>query len=339
MPVSEHPDLLYGTNPGDDTGVFRLRPDLALVQTVDFFTPVVDDPFLFGQIAAANALSDIYTMGARPITALNLVSFPCKLGMDRLAAILRGGHSKVEEAGAVIVGGHSVDDREPKYGLAVTGIVHPDKMVTNAGARPGQRLILTKKIGTGIIANLRKLNRGPFQMLKGRNAIAAETERECLESMLALNDKASVLMQRFGCSACTDVSGFGLLGHALNLAEASKVSLEIWADQVPHFDGTLEHAVKGTAGGGHRNAAFVKPAVESSGEVGEARFHLLCDAQTSGGLLMAVDEDRAEDLLYALHDAGIRQAAMVGRVLEGRPDQKIYLRFLKQAAAGNREPE
>jgi selenide,water dikinase len=310
---------LYGTNVGDDTGVFRLREDLALVQTVDFFTPVVDDPFLFGQIAAANALSDIYTMGATPITALNLVAFPCKLGMHQLSAILRGGQSKVAEAGALIVGGHSVEDREPKYGLAVTGVVDPRRMITNAGARPGQKLILTKKIGTGIISNLRKMSAGFLEKLKGRKPFGPEVEDEALQSMVALNATAARLMREFGCSACTDITGFGLLGHARNVAEASGISLEIRAGRVPCFPGVLDVAVEGTAGGGHRNRDDVESAVLRDPGVTDQQFHLLCDAQTSGGLLISVDPERAEKLLQAMHEAGVAHAAIIGQVLEGNP--------------------
>lgn len=305
-----------------------MRGDLALVQTVDFFTPVVDDPFLFGQIAAANALSDIYTMGATPLTAMNLVAFPCRLGMERLASILKGGKSKIEEAGAVMVGGHSVDDREPKYGLAVTGVVHPDKMITNRGARPGQRLILTKPIGSGIISNLRKMARGRWHRLKGGYPITADVERACVQSMTTLNRRASEIMVAHGCTACTDVTGFGLLGHAHNVAAASGVSFELWVDQVPRFEGVLEAAIKGTAGGGHRNAEFVRRVVERDAEVSEFYFYLLCDAQTSGGLLMSIDVERTEACILALRQAGINQAAVVGRVLEG-PAGRIVLKYLE----------
>lgn len=323
MPVSNHPDLLCGTNIADDTGVFRLRDDLALVQTVDFFTPVVDDPYLFGQIAAANALSDVYTTGGRPITALNLVSFPCKLGMACLSAILRGGQSKVNEAGAVIVGGHSVDDPEPKYGLAVTGVVDPRKMIVNTGAQVGQSLILTKKIGTGIVGNMRKMHSGTLQRLKGKNPIDPDTEEECIQSMVTLNDQAAKLMVEFGCSACTDVTGFGLLGHAKNVAEASKVGMEIWVDQVPRFRGVLEVAVEGTAGGGHRNRDYVQRSVERRPGVTDPELHLLCDAQTSGGLLMSVDAEKTDDLVSALHASGVKDAAAIGRVVEGEGGRLI----------------
>jgi selenide,water dikinase len=326
VPVPQHPHLLYGTNVGDDTGVFRLQEDLALVQTVDFFTPIVDDPFLFGQIAAANALSDIYTMGARPITALNLVSFPCKLGMHSLSAILQGGHSKVEEAGAVIVGGHSVDDQEPKYGLAITGVVDPRKMITNVGARPGQKLILTKKIGTGIISNMRKLHRGARQRLRGQNPISPETEQESMDSMVALNRQAAEVMLEFECSACTDISGFGLLGHARNVAEASNVGFELWVDRVPYFQGVLEVAVKGTAGGGHRNLTFVRDSIERASGVSDEYVHLLCDAQTSGGLLMSVDSNKADELVAALRKSGVPHAAIIGQVVEEQPGRLLLRR-------------
>ncbi len=305
-----------------------MREDLAIVQTVDFFTPVVDDPFVFGQIAAANALSDIYTMGATPLTAMNLVAFPCQVGMDQLATILKGGQNKVEEAGAVVVGGHSVDDREPKYGLAVTGVIHPDRMITNRGARPGQRLILTKQVGTGIITNIRKMSRGRWHRLKGSGPITAAAERACIESMITLNRRASEIMVAHGCTACTDVTGFGLLGHAYNVATASGVSFEIWVDQVPRFEGVLEVAVKGTAGGGHRNAEFVRRVVERDADVPESYFYLLCDAQTSGGLLMSIDEERTEACILALRQAGVSHAAVVGRVLEG-PASCIVLKYLE----------
>ncbi len=317
VPVSTHPDLLYGTNPGDDTGVFRIREDMALVQTVDFFTPMVDDPFTFGRIAAANALSDAYAMGAKPITALNLVSFPCSLGMERLSLILQGGYDKINEAGAVIVGGHSVDDKEPKYGLAVTALVDPRKMITNTGAKPGQSLVLTKKIGTGIISNMRKLGSGIMGGLKGFKALPQEVEEESIRSMITLNDKASALMLQFGVTACTDITGFGLLGHARNIAEASGVALEIRGADVPRFDGVLEIAVKGTAGGGHRNRDYIAPFVKRDRRVTDETFHLLCDAQTSGGLLMAVDEEKAADLVAALHGAGYDAAAVIGTVTNG----------------------
>jgi selenide,water dikinase len=319
VPSPRHPDLLYGANIGDDAGVFRLRRDLAIVQSVDFFTPIVDDPFLFGQIAAANALSDVYAMGATPITALNLVSFPCKLGLDRLTEILRGGQSKIEEAGAVIVGGHSLDDQEPKYGLAVTGIVDPTKMITNAGAKTGQLLILTKKIGTGIISNLTKSRKGFLGKLNAPKGPSAEVQRECFETMVALNAAAARSMREFDCTACTDVTGFGLLGHAGNVAEASGVAMEIWVDRVPRFSGVLASAIAGTAGGGHRNLAFIQKVVSRDPAVTDEYLYLLCDAQTSGGPLMTVDSEKAEDLLAALHAAGVNDAAVIGRVLDGDP--------------------
>ncbi|MEK6709012.1 MAG: selenide, water dikinase SelD, partial [Nitrospinota bacterium] len=247
-----HPDLLYGTHPGDDTGVFRLREDLAIVQTVDFFTPIVDDPFAFGQIAAANALSDCFTMGAQPVTGLNLVAFPCALGLDALGQILRGGAEKMREAGAVILGGHSVDDPEPKYGIAVTGTVDPRKMITNRGARPGDKLILTKKIGTGIVTNLTKavspLRRAARGLLGRGGRLKEGVFEEAVASMITLNQRASRLMVEAGARASTDVTGFGLLGHLHNVMETSGARARVRFSRVPRFDDLLPRAIAGTAG-------------------------------------------------------------------------------------------
>ena len=286
------------------------------MQSVDFFTPVVDDPYLFGQIAAANALSDIYTMGGKPVTALNLVSFPCKIGMDRLSAILQGGQSKIEEAGAVIVGGHSVDDREPKYGLAVTGVVDPKEMITNTGARPGQKLILTKKIGTGIISNMRKLHRGIFGRLKGPNPVAAETEQESIESMITLNARAAKLMKEFGCPACTDVTGFGLLGHAAEMIEGTDVSMIIHSAAVPFFSEAKRFAEIGKIPGGlRRNREFRSNMVDIKQNVPAYLADILFDPQTSGGLLISVPEHEAQKLLERMHQAGIGEVAIIGEIV------------------------
>jgi selenide,water dikinase len=317
--------LLYGANIGDDAGVYKLRDDLALVQTVDFFTPVVDDPYLFGQIAAANALSDVYTMGATPITALNIISYPCRMGMERLALILRGGLDKVKEAGAVIIGGHSIDDTEPKYGLAVTGLVEPRKMITNQGAKPGQKIVLTKKLGTGIIVNMRKLSSGLKGRIRGLHPLSEAVFLESIESMTTLNARAAELMLKFGCTACTDVTGFGLLGHAKNVAEASGVALEIRAGQVPRFDGVWEVAIEGTAGGSRRNREYVEGVVQRDHLVTEQDLCLFSDAQTSGGLLMTVDADKAEPLISALKAQGHPAAAIIGEVHDG-PAGTIFLK-------------
>jgi selenide,water dikinase len=290
----------------DDAGVYRLRPDLALVQTVDFFTPVVDDPYTFGKVAAANALSDIYAMGATPLTALNLVAFPiCTLGVPVLQEILRGGCDKVAEAGAVILGGHSIEDDEPKYGLAVTGVVHPDRIVTNQGARPGDWLVLTKPLGTGVLATALKAG-----------LLDTETERLLGETMAALNAGASRAMLRVGVSACTDITGFGLLGHLRELALNSKVDLEVDATAVTYLPQARKLAGQGIIpAGAYTNREYLAPYVEVLGTVNTAEQDLLYDPQTSGGLLLAVAENRKEELLTALRQEGIGRPGVIGRVL------------------------
>lgn len=300
----------------DDAGVYRLSPDLALVQTVDFFTPVVDDPYTFGQVAAANALSDIYAMGAAPLTALNLVAFPiCTLGVPVLQEILRGGCDKVAEAGAVILGGHSIEDDEPKYGLAVTGVVHPDRIVTNQGARPGDWLVLTKPLGTGVLATALKAG-----------LLDTETERLLGETMATLNAGASRAMLRVGVSACTDITGFGLLGHLRELAFNSKVDLEVDATAVTYLPQARKLAGQGIIpAGAYKNREYLAPYVEVLGTVNAAEQDLLYDPQTSGGLLLVVDENRKEELLTALRQEGIRRPGVIGRVL-GSGTGKIVIR-------------
>ncbi len=317
------PNLLYGVNPGDDTGVYRLREDLAIVQTVDFFTPIVDDPYAYGQIAAANALSDCFTMGARPITGLNLVGFPCHIGLDVLGRILSGGADKMREAGGVIVGGHSVDDVEPKYGIAVTGTIDPREMVTNRGAKPGDKLVLTKKIGTGIVTNVTKrvnpMMRAARGILGKNGKLRDGVFEEAVASMRTLNKIASECMMRVGVNACTDVTGFGLLGHLHNVLEASGARARVVFSEVPRFEALLPHAVAGTAGGGERNRRWTKPFVEAKRGVDDEMLALLNDAQTSGGLIIAVGADKEEALLGTLRGAGVAHAAVFGEVMEGPP--------------------
>jgi selenide,water dikinase len=293
-----------------------LRPDLALVQTVDFFTPVVDDPYTFGQIAAANALSDIYAMGATPLTALNLVAFPiCTLGTYVLQEILRGGGDKVAEAGAVILGGHSIEDDEPKYGLSVTGVVHPDRIVSNQGARPGDWLVLTKPLGTGVLATALKAG-----------LLDPETERSLGETMATLNAGACRAMLQVGVSACTDITGFGLLGHLRELAFNSKVDLEVDATAVPYLPQARKLAGQGIVpAGAYSNRKYLVPYVEVLGTVNTAEQDLLYDPQTSGGLLLAVDENKKEELLAALRQEGVRHPGVIGRVL-GSGSGKIAIR-------------
>ena len=307
---------MVGLNTSDDAGVYRLREDLALVQTVDFFTPVVDDPFTFGQVAAANALSDVYAMGAVPVTALNIVAFPVgQLDMSVLADILRGGHAKLEEAGAVLVGGHSIDDKEPKYGLSLTGVVHPQKILSNAGAKAGDVLVLTKPLGIGIITTAIK-----------RGVVPVETINRSVEVMAKLNKGASEAAIKVGVNACTDVTGFGLLGHAHELAEASGVSLEITASKVPVIEETWEYAAQNIVPGGTRaNLRHLEDWVEFDPELSLETRLILADAITSGGLLVSVAPDRAEELVSLMLQMGTLEAAVIGRVQQGSPG-KINVR-------------
>ncbi len=282
-----------------------MSDDVALVQTIDFFTPIVDDPFSFGQIAAANALSDVYAMGAKPLTAMNMVAFPIN-NIDRniLKEILRGGLSKVQESGALLVGGHSLDDSDIKYGLSVTGIVHPNKILTNANARPGDRLVLTKPLGTGIIATA--LKRG----VASEAALAKITE-----SMTTLNRVASEVMMEIGVNACTDITGFGFLGHVLEMAMASNVGIAITSNSAPIFPEAEEYASMGMVPGGTgRNREFTSCRIELAGTIPDAIMDILYDAQTSGGLLISVEGKKAQRLVNRLHSKGVREAAMVGEV-------------------------
>ena len=312
--------MLFGLGSGDDAGVYRLRDDLAIVQTVDFFTPIVDDPFDFGAVAAANALSDCYALGATPITGLNLVCFPCSIGIKVLQEVLRGGEAKLEKAGATVIGGHSVNDPEPKFGVAVTGIIDPRTLITNQGAKQGDALVITKKIGIGIITNFRKPRSTLGEIWKtmgiGGGHISDATFEEALTSMKTLNKVASRLMVEFGAHACTDITGFGLLGHAFNMASASNVALEISYDKVPKFPEVELYAIQGTKGGNAKNKASVRDKVQLAGEIGEVEYSVLCDAQTSGPLFIAVDPRRADEFVSALHLADVPQACIIGSVQE-----------------------
>ena len=306
-PPLDNPNVLVGLETGDDAAVYRLRPDLALVVTADFFTPVVDDAYTFGAIAAANALSDIYAMGAQPLMAVNLVAFPIKeLGPSVLADILRGGLDKVREGGIDIVGGHSIDDHEPKYGLAVTGTVHPDRVWRNRGGRPGDRLVLTKPLGTGVISTAIK-----HQVAPAASVAAA------VEGMLRLNRDAADAMATIDVHAVTDVTGFGLLGHLHYMARASGVAALVEARSVPLLPGAEMLADAGEFPGGTRaNERFLENKVRWPGSLPAAWQTLLCDAQTSGGLLMAVRAQDVEVLLGALEGKRVA-GAVVGELTEG----------------------
>jgi selenide,water dikinase len=278
LPTKSDPRLLVGRETFDDAGVFRVSDDIALVQTVDFFAPIVDDPYDFGQIAAANALSDVYAMGGQPLTALNIVAFPTKdLPLEILTRILAGGQDKVHEAGALIVGGHTVIDTELKYGLAVTGRAHPDFLLTNAGARAGDRLILTKPIGNGILATAAK-----------RGKLAADAERPMLEAMKLLNGAASRAALALGAKCATDITGFGLLGHLSHIARASKATIRINLDALPIFNGVREAVREGfVTDGSKRNAEYLRELVSWKKGTDEDRA-ILNDPQTSGGLAVCV---------------------------------------------------
>jgi len=289
IPRWANDNVLVGFDTADDAGVYQLTPECALVQTVDFFTPIVDDPYTFGAIAAANALSDVYAMGGRPISALSILAWPAKGDLDELAEILKGGAEKIHEADCAILGGHSVSDNEVKFGYAVTGTIHPDRIKTNAGARPGDALVFTKRIGTGVISTA--LKRG----------IAKESDVEAAtESMLKLNREACEAMLAFDVHGCTDVTGFGLIGHAREMALASKVTLEIDPRKLRFLPGAVEYAQQGAIPGGLvNNRDFASSCVEGSWEF-EA---LLYDPQTSGGLLIALAESDAARLETKLPDA------------------------------------
>jgi len=304
--------LLVGFEGVDDAGVYQLTDDTALVQTVDFFPPIVDDPYVFGQVAAANALSDVYAMGGRPLTALNILCFPVKMPLEQVGDILRGGADKVAEAGAVIVGGHSIKDDEIKYGLAVTGLIHPGKIITNSGAKPGDRLILTKPLGTGIIATAVKQNKAEPEQVEKLN-----------ESMAALNNIAGESMIDFGAHAATDVTGFGLAGHAYEMANGSGVSIEIVFEQLKLLPGAIAHAQAGAlTGGGNANQCFLEDKVEFASSFEKYVYDIVYDAQTSGGLLMAVPENRAGEFLSFLRERNV-EAVEVGKVIPPiRPDRR-----------------
>ncbi len=316
LPGSDDPRLLVGSSTADDAGVVRVRDDLALVQTADFFTPIVDDPYDFGRIAAANALSDVYAMGAEPLSALNLVAFPLeRLGGEVLQEILRGGGDVVRAAGALVVGGHSIDDPEPKYGLAVTGVVHPDEVLSNAGGRPGDALVLTKPLGVGAISTA--LKRGG----------AADLLPAAVETMTALNAEAAAGARAAKAHALTDVTGFGLLGHVHELTAASGLAAELEAEAVPALDGVEELLQTGNAvsGGSRRNREHAETFTSFADDVDEWRRSLMCDAMTSGGLLVAVAPERAGDV----------PGPVIGRLVEGEPGSITVVR----GAAGARWPD
>jgi selenide,water dikinase len=316
LPIIFDPNLIAGIERAEDAGVYKLSDDLAIVQTLDFFTPIVDDPYTFGQIAAANALSDVYAMGGRPLVAMNIVCFPTKtMDISILREILAGGLDKMHEAGVTLVGGHSVEDQELKYGLSVTGVVHPTKVVLNTGAKVGDRLLLTKPLGTGIISTA----------LKGGMADEGAVAKAA-KSMVALNRKASELMVAVEVHACTDVTGFGLLGHACEMIEGTDVGIVIYSDAVPFFPEAKGLAEIGLIPGGlHRNREFRLNMVEINREVPNYLADILFDPQTSGGLLISVPGPEAESLRDRMHQEGIEEAAIIGEIVT-EPKCKVFVR-------------
>ncbi|SEA55452.1 selenophosphate synthase [Desulfuromusa kysingii] len=307
LPQINHPDLISQEIPFADAAIYRLNDSEALVQSVDFFTPVVDDPYIYGQIAAANALSDLFAIGSRPLTALNLVSFPVGcLDADILVKILQGGAERVHAAGAVVAGGHSIEDDEPKYGLCVTGIVDPQKMVTTCGCQVGDQLYLTKPLGTGLLTTA----------LRGE--ILTETDiAVAIAGMVSLNKEAAEVMLKVGVSACTDITGFGLIGHASEMAEASGVRLKIFVNDLPAYPQALDMAEMGLVpAGSHRNRDFYSPCLDGRDGCDPLSLDLLSDAQTSGGLLIAVAKGKVDLFEQELTAAGL-PVYRVGEVVSG----------------------
>ncbi|TFE01632.1 selenide, water dikinase SelD [Jeotgalibacillus salarius] len=310
LPLADaNPNLLVGLDTSDDAGVYKINDETALVQTLDFFTPIVDDPYDFGQIAAANAISDVYAMGGTPLTALNIVAFPIStLDKSILTDILRGAADKLKEAGVTLVGGHSIDDQEPKFGLAVTGTVHPDKVRANAGAKPGDKLILTKPIGVGISTTALK------------NGLLSEEETKNVTKVMAtLNKKAAETMAEFDVHAATDVTGFGLLGHASEMAAGSQAGIRINKKNVPVLPRVRELAEGGTIPGGTKNNyAHLEGNVIYPDDMDQLDRYILCDAVTSGGLLISINEAEADKLLKELQGNGV-DAHVIGEVVSDHP--------------------
>lgn len=303
------PDLLVGFETADDAAVYRLTDEIAMISTVDFITPPVDDPYWFGQISAANSISDIYSMGGRPLTALNVIMFPAKhLDFGFLKEILRGGHDKVVEAGASLAGGHTVDDEEPKYGLCVNGIVHPDRIITNAGAKPGDVLILTKPIGSGVLFNAVRSGKLPYENL----------ERDTLPLLAALNGPAMETALQFDLHAATDITGFGIAGHALEMALGSYSRIILHYRKLPIYQDALRMYQKGeTTGSNKPNKKLVEKHLQIKVDLTSHQEELLYDPQTSGGLLLAVPAAQADALIGALNGAGVATTVQIGEIVEG----------------------
>lgn len=315
LPFAHDPDILVNIDTHDDAGVYRINDDLALVFTTDFFPPVCSDPYEFGQIAAANSISDIYAMGGTPVIALNIMMFPAsKLPMEAYSQIIKGGFDKSEEAGLKIIGGHTIDDATPKYGLAVVGFAHPKKLTTNAGAKPGDCLILTKPVGSGIILAGSRLG------MVNENYL-----NEALQNMKLLNKSGAEVMQKFEVTGATDITGFGLAGHTLKMAKASNVSVTLNMNSVPLLEGTLQLADEGCIpGAAFSNLDYAEPDTGFSENLDYNLKMIAFDAQTSGGLLISIKAEKAEELLAELKSAGLIRSSVIGTVT-GRKEKLLYL--------------
>jgi selenide,water dikinase len=313
FPTDEN--VLVGLDRADDAGVYKISDEIALIQTVDFFTPIVDNPYWFGQIAAANALSDVYAMGGKPKTALNLVAFPAKdLDLSVLRQIIQGGIDKLAEAGVVLVGGHSIEDEELKYGLSVTGIVHPARVLTKMNLKAGDRLVLTKPLGTGIINTAIKASMASEELTDKVTRLMASLNRDAVEAM-----------SKFNINACTDVTGFGLLGHLAEMVSGSGTSARVYSESVPLIAEALNFAAMGLIpAGAYKNREFRETMIEFAEGVPRDRQDVLVDPQTSGGLLIAVTGHQGNDLVSALKDAGVHDAAQIGEICCGT-EEKIYV--------------
>lgn len=314
MPKNEDPNLLVGFDTSDDAGVYKLNEEIAIINTADYITPPVNDPYIYGQIAAANSISDVYAMGGKPVTCLNLVNFPDgKLPTEHLHRIIEGALDKITESGAVLAGGHTVEDSEPKFGLAVTGIVHPEKIWRNVGALPGDELIITKPIGSGVLfnANLKdKVSKNAFD--------------SCIRNVTTLNKQAAEIFLSYDVHAATDITGFGLAGHGLEMAQGSDASLHINLDAVPVMDEAYKMYELGISTGVNKhNRAKVMPSIHFNDSAKTEKREILFDPQTSGGLLVSLPKDQAKEAIEKLHNTGLTDAKIIGEALE--PDSKIQI--------------
>jgi len=314
LPKNEDPNLLVGFDTSDDAGVYKLTEEIAIINTADYITPPVNDPYIYGQIAAANSISDVYAMGGKPVTCLNLVNFPDgKLPTEHLHRIIEGALDKITESGAVLAGGHTVDDSEPKFGLAVTGIVHPEKIWRNVGALPGDELILTKPIGSGVLFNA-----------KLKDKVSKNAFDSCIGNVTTLNKQAAEIFLSYDVHAATDITGFGLAGHGLEMAQGSDASLHINLDAVPVMDEAYKMYELGISTGVNKhNRAKVMPSIHFNDSAKTEKREILFDPQTSGGLLVSLPKDQAKEAIEKLHNTGLADAEIIGEAKE--PDSKIQI--------------